>query len=405
MHRRFYPIAIGLVAGALACTDRPTPTAPPTDVPGLPATSDGEAARAERIAQLLARSLQNAEFRAYVKRQLDASPYREHKLQLQRFIQAGDRQAVRAMARENGATELTIDEAARSAAPLELYFPVAAHRVLWSGDEKVLVATAQRDGDTPVAFDLEGHRHLLSPDHPPRIPVLAVVPVETDFDRLPIRTESACPVATTFDCSPSGGTSSQPMPPGLWLTASHFNQTFEGWLKGDPEFEIHIMGQAGATDSLIRYQCAGEHAPVPYSFDQNGLDWAGTVMLFSQAQLDSYRTQHPGQAFRIVAMEDDDTACEMRVDQDRWTALMNAVGPLYRDITGARDSLTIPKLIKAAKDLQNLLAKAASWIKTNDDLIGTAIEDSVVGEYHPGFHWIVKGEGNATNGWLNLVVR
>ncbi|HUL71389.1 MAG TPA: hypothetical protein VLT17_14270 [Gemmatimonadales bacterium] len=405
MHRRFYPIAIGLVAGALACADRQTPTAPPADVSGLPATSDGEAARAERIAQLLARALQNPEFRAYVKRQLDGSPYREHKLQLQRFIQAGDRQAARAMAQQNGATELSIDEAARSAAPLELYFPVVAHRALWQGDEKLLVATAQRDGDTPVAFDLEGRRHLLNPDHPPRTPVLAVVPVETNFDRLPIRTEAACPVAETAACSPTGGTTLHDLGPGLYLTNSHFTQTFEGWLKGDPEYEVHIMGQSGASDSLIRYQCSGEHAPAPYAFDQNTLDWTGTVMLFSQTQLDSYRVQHPGQAFRIVAMEDDDTACEMRVDQDRWSALMNAVGPVYRDITGARDSLTIPKLIKAAKDLQNLLAKAASWIKTNDDLIGTAIQDSVVGEYHPGFHWIVKGEGNVTNGWFNLVVR
>ncbi len=405
MHRRFHPIAIGLVAGALACADRETPTAPPTDLPGLPVASEGEAAKAERIAQLLARSLQNPEFRAYVKRELDASPYREHKIQLQRFIQARDRQALRAMARENGATELTIDEAARAAAPLELYFPVAAHRALWTGDDKLLIATAQRDHDVPVAFDLHGGRHLLNPDRAPRTPVLAVVPVETNFDRPPIRTEAACPVAEASACSPTGGTSPHDLPPGLFLTNGHFTQTFEGWLKGDPEFEIHVMGQSGASDSLIRYQCSGEHAPGLYSFDQNTLDWTGTVMLFSQTQLDTYRTQHPGQAFRIVAMEDDDTACEMRVDQDRWTALMNAIGPVYRDITGARDTLTYRKILKAAKDLQNLLAKAASWIKTNDDLIGTAVADSVVGEYHPGFNWIVKGEANVTNGWFNLVVR
>ena len=60
-------------------------------------------------------------------------------------------------------------------------------------------------------------------------------------------------------------------------------------MKGDPEFEFHILGQAGTTDSLTDYQCAGEHAPAGYVFDQNNLDWSGSVMLFSQTQLDAYK--------------------------------------------------------------------------------------------------------------------
>jgi hypothetical protein len=45
-----------------------------------------------------------------------------------------------------------------------------------------------------------------------------------------------------------------------------------------------------------------------------------------------------------------------------------------------------------------------SFIKTNDELVGNAVEDRVVGTYYPGYNWFVKGEGNATNGWINLVM-
>ena len=58
---------------------------------------------------------------------------------------------------------------------------------------------------------------------------------------------------------------------------------FEGWLKGGPEFEVHILGQKGQTDSLTDYQCAGEKQAAPYYFDQDALDWSGSVMLLSFA--------------------------------------------------------------------------------------------------------------------------
>ena len=58
---------------------------------------------------------------------------------------------------------------------------MAAHRAAWAGGEDLLVATAREDGETPVAYDTRGHRRLLNPRTPPATPVLAVVPVETDF--------------------------------------------------------------------------------------------------------------------------------------------------------------------------------------------------------------------------------
>src|SRR5690348_17502935 len=94
-------------------------------------------------------------------------------------------------------------------------------------------------------------------------------------------------------------------------------QDFEGWLKGSPEYEIHVLGQSGSTDSLTSYQCVGEHAGAPYAFDQNALDWTGNVLVFSQTQLNNYRAAHTNQNIRLLAIEDDDDACQIRLDTNR----------------------------------------------------------------------------------------
>ena len=169
------------------------------------------------------------------------------------------------------------------------------------------------------------------------------------------------------------------------MTYAHFVQDFEGWFKGDPEFEIHILGQSGASDSLTDYQCAGEPAGGYYRFDQNSLDWSGRVLLFSQAQLNSYKTAHPNQNFRIIALEDDDTGCGIKFDSNRFKNLQNALQSQYPNLTGSKDttSSTLGRIIKRANALQKILSAAYSFITTQDDLIGNAIEDVVVGQVLP----------------------
>src|SRR5947209_1886853 len=78
---------LALVAGALACSDRPPGTAPDAP-PGEPGILS-EAARPELLARSLALALGDAAFRAHVKGELDRSPFREHKVSFQRFLAAG----------------------------------------------------------------------------------------------------------------------------------------------------------------------------------------------------------------------------------------------------------------------------------------------------------------------------
>ena len=398
MSRAHLLLACAFLVGAAACVDRPAPVATDAAPGGEPGAAPASAApRPERLARLVAGALRSADFRAYLKAQLDSSPFPEHKIQLQRFLAGPDGGALRALAEQNGTTEADVQQEAEAAIPLEVYLPVPAHRAAWIGDGNVLVATAILDREPPVAFGPDGRRSVLSPDTPPATPVIAVVPVETDFTAPPDR-------ATCLDCSGGGGGTSSSI--GLFMTKSHFDGDYEGWLRGDPEYEIHVLGQSGSTDSLTDYQCAGEHAGGPYAFDQNSNDWTGSVMLFSQTQLDGYKAAHPDQALRILALEDDDTACKIIMNKDDLNRVLRFVDSVYTKNTGGRDSTSSTgKVYKWAKVLRNIWTLVGSIIKTNDDLIGTAVEDAIVGTVYPGFNWIVKGSNNVTHGMLNLEMR
>lgn len=384
-------LIIGALAVALlsaACGDR-APLNPPQDAE-LTASPGGPPQKPEKLSRQFAQALKNPAFRAYVKAQLDASPFREHKLQFQTFLGANGGRALRYL--ETGA-ELE----AKAAIPLEIYFPVPAHRAAWTGDENVLVATAITDREAPVAFDPRGGRHVLDPVTPPETPVIALVPVETDFSTVPAR-------QTCVDCGGSGDVDPAPPPPaGLYMTKAHFVQDFEGWLKGAPEFEVHILGQQGQTDSLISYQCAGERQYGPYFFNQDNLDWSGQVLLFSKQQLDQYNTAHPGQNVRVFVVEDDDTACQIKTDPDRFQKLIAVVDSAYGRFTSGNDSSSATQSVyRYAKAIYNVWQALAHWLKSNDELVGNAVEDTIVGAFYPGYNWFVKGDNNITNGWINL---
>ena len=396
--------ALALAIALVAC-ERSEPTAGNEEtLPTVLPTSQSSAERGamDRLARKLARALADPGFRAYLKSQLDGSPFPEHKLQFQRLLLQSDRHALKEVARIAGTSEAELDGDLKDAIPLEIYFPVPSHRAVWKGGLNVLVASARGDQEAPIAYDVTGRRQVLSAERPPSTPVLSVVPVETDF----AHPTGPGAEATCSTCGgETGGTA--PVPPaGLYMTFSHFVQDFEGWFKGEPEFEYHVLGQSGASDSLRDYQCAGNAAGGYYRFDQNDLNWSGSVLLFSQTQLNNYKSAHPNQNFRIIALEDDDSGCAIKFDGSRFLKMVNTVQNQYPNLTGAKDTTSgLVKFVKRANALQKILAAAYSFITTQDDLIGNAIEDVVVGQFYPGANWIVKGESNTTQGWMKLEMR
>jgi len=419
--------AMALLALAAGCADHDPPDRPGGgDAIAGPAASQpeerpAEARQLEHQARRLARALDDPAFRQYLQAELAASPVVEHKLQFQRFLARDDRRAVEAMAAPDREDPRNVIAEADAGLAAEVYFPVPGHLERWAGGPDLLVATAIADRDVPVAFDTRGRRILLDPDTPPDTPVLAIVPQETDFDR-PGRPQGT--ICAFEECGSggggsgggagggSGGPGGTPPVQDLYLTRAQFVDTFEGWLKGNPEFELHVLGPVAGGDStaLTSYQCVGEHAPTGYFWDMNSTSWSGAAKVFTQQQMDALEQAHPGRSYLIMALEDDDTACEIKMGGERVGDLLTSLKNAYQSVIGLKDIQVVTingvtRIITAAKNGASLISALANVIKTNDDLIGMAIVDSVVGRASPVGHWAVMNGGTKLNGWLNLEMR
>ncbi|MEO8450825.1 MAG: hypothetical protein ABI647_13590 [Gemmatimonadota bacterium] len=411
--RWFWLCCLAVVAG---CADRSEvsvgtdPTAPGAidgDSPAM-VTAKLERGRHERLARRIALALRDPDFRRTVLTAFKKSPFREGKVHLQAFLEARDGVEIRRVAERAGESDHTIREDLDRAKPIELYMPVPDQRSSWDGGANVLVATGEVDADAPVAFDVNGLRTVLDPKTPPSTPVISLVRAEQDFSQPPL----ALPICV-FNCG--GGTGSGPLPSpaaaGLYLTQTKFDDTYESWIKGEPELEVHVLGQVGAGDSLTTYQCASETKAAPYYYNQNDKTWTGNVLLMSQTQINQYKQAHPNQNLRVFVVEDDDATCEIRLSGDRMKNLLNNLRVIYGDLTGGIDSLLSPggelaRIWKKASMLLVAYRAFVSLIVTQDDPLGNAIEDPVTAAAQfPGANWVIRGEGNVIHGALRLEVR
>ena len=109
---------------------------------------------------------------------------------------------------------------------------------------------------------------------------------------------------------------------------------------------------------------------------------------------------------RVFVVEDDDTSCQIKTDNSRFSSLIKAVETAYPTLTGGKDEgTTLQRYWKKATVLQKLIRAIASVLNSNDELVGNAVESTVVGVSYPGANWVVKGDNNKTNGWINLIMR
>lgn len=392
-----------LALAALACSDHPSPTA--AERAKLPDREAPAGAR-ERLAMRLAIALADPAARAELAGHLEASTAPEGKVQFQALARAEGARLINhlASAREGSLAEVLadLDEARR----LELYLPVEAHRDVWHGGADFLVATVERDGEAPVAFDAAGNRRLLDPRDPPATPVLALVPQEFDF------TGGRPHLATTCwnycgDDPPAGsssGASSGNLSRGLFMTASTIQGDHEGWLKGKPEYEYHVYGSDGKGGS-IQLACTGEHSGGPYSFDQNDSQWSGSVALLTEQDIQSYRARVPGGVVRIVVWEDDDEACVPRARENSLADLLQKIDQVYRMVTSGKVGKDLKGGLEAAKSTFDLYRTVRSWVLTGDDIVGSAVETSIGGFAPGGSNWTIKTDGARTTGWFTTMYR
>lgn len=386
-----------------------SPLSGPSETPGL--LSAAESSDLTPIARQLAAVFGDPAARSHLKAGLATSQYRERKLHLQGYLAA-----LRTSSALKSGTRTVLDSlvaASDAFGPLELYFPDQTHRSSWGGGPDFQVVGVDDEWVDPDAFPVNGSsRRTISAKVRDTRPTLVVTYAEQRFADSGI-SSAQCDPELNDGCgeggggggTSGGGTSADT---SLFMTRLKIDDSYEGWLKGSPEFEVHILGPAVGSDSLRSLQCAGEHAGGPYAFDHNDHedDWTGNVMLFSKVQLAAFKTNHPGKAFRVFLVEDDSDACELRLDGTDAFELFQTISQQWPALEGAVDStFNLVRVLKGGNALQKLISDVASFITTEDDIIGSALEDAVVGQYFNGSNWIIKGPGNATKGHMKLEMK
>ena len=378
-------------------TSPPQLERPVYSIAGIPRSEGEMRARLDRVTRHVAVALSDAGVRAYVYQQLHASPDREHKLHFDSFAFRVGSPFSSALASAAALTPVGLRAQLDSLMDLEFYMPVKEHWARWTGGPDLLVAWAIRDHETPVAYDLRGSRvALTSAEEPPATPTLGIVPRETDFSQ---PTGGARPVGG--DCGPDCATPLRPPPSGVVMTMSYIPGHYEGFLMGDPEFEVHALARKSATDTqLSDWQCAGEHAASAgsqpgvqsedYVYDQNGASWTGQVLLLGKDQVNAAQAFDSSVVYTV--WEDDNTPCRVvragsDVDaqiNDASVALTDAANAIAAYLADNRTAVLVAwRLVRDVKDFFGALQ--------NDDFVGFIVDASKAGVSHTdATHAIVR---------------
>jgi hypothetical protein len=410
-------LATALALGSVAChKDSVTSTdlvgaETPSSTPMSGVTGQ---ARLERTARRLAIALGNPELRHRVRTSLARSRHRENKLELQRLLGENGREILTKVAQETGESESQIEEDLVEAGSLEIYLPVAAHRAGWTGGEELLVATSLRDGDVPIAFDVRGRRHRLDPHSPPPVPVISLVPSETDF-----RSSAELATCTPETCPSGGGGGTVPQAPrGIYLTSANIIDLHEDWLRGSPEVEAMFMGPLTDTTKMNLIACSNESSTGSRYYDQDRNSWTGNVLIADTLQLERVRAAYPPGTpwnlvrFTVALWEDDTGRCQIATSVNSWANKLKAAAltvlggmvVLSTDWTQPIDDEAWPFIVQLPLGLLGLIGT----IGGNDDFIGNLVNRTVWNPLHPDdtvFTTQVILDGNLRNGTATIVWR
>ncbi|HEX2203326.1 MAG TPA: hypothetical protein VHG91_08510 [Longimicrobium sp.] len=303
--------AVLLAAGvSAACSDGDhTPMSPataPNPTSQLAATQ--EQATLDEIARAVALALQDQGLRERIKNDMRGSPYWEHKLDFRTYLHGKSGGILLAkMAKETGRTRDEVLALVGRVRPLEMYFPVRAHRESWTGGADLQVLGHLTSSGAPTAaYALTGASvPVPGGDVAPAMPTLAIVQRETDFSEpldlsgtqnlrdkggqsigtyvqmLPVD----CEFQSEMQSETQGGTQSTTMsvggeqyadcggggggtyvPPsttpryrstqgyGLREVMTEYKQprSLDGWFQGDPELYVEVTSHAGLPGDPFR---------------------------------------------------------------------------------------------------------------------------------------------------------
>ncbi len=227
-----------------------------------------------------------------------------------------------------------------------------------------------------MVFDISGGRlHLASAQDVPTTPVLALVPTETDFDKVLAGPQAdECQV---FGCGGGGG-GGQNYCTGIDPNEDKINicqidiasvGDYEGWLMGSPEVSIRLAllhTDVGTWQGYAPDACVNEDASAPRYLNMDNDYWAGTVFLVSDSLLKASvsATRKP----QITVWEDDNgSKCEMGLTTANGTIFQYTAGSGFLSAVRGIYGQNAGYFMAAGL---TVMAVAIAYISGNDELIG-----------------------------------
>ena len=422
--------AIAILVGSYGCADNAPDLTNPA-VREQASVAPSQSTSEERIAlttitRAVALALANDAFRAEVLTEMRNAPFREHKLELSRYLNPG---RVSRLSSASGRSTTELASALQTVRPMEFYMPVPSQRESWTGDASVLVASQLEEGEEIVAFDPKGRSVRVTETSAPSVPTLSIVPVETRFNEpldanrsqninsrggRAIGTMVSCAedpgactgtsakrnlgISKVIDCGfcgDSGGSSYGT--PGFYMTFSRLVDMGESWIKGSPEIEVHVQGQTSASYPIYGEDlaCSGEQSLLERRFNQDGVFWNGSVLIWSQTQASTYSAQFPN-GYHVMFWEDDDTACALKFDKNSLAMALTATATAVGGAALKGGWTPIGWGLIIASFLANAYS-SANWLTTNDDFLGVLVPAASHGDqwYDANFTLL---KGTAVNG-------
>lgn len=454
----FLPLSCLAAALLSGCGDQATTPVAVEASAALAPSPDPERAALDVLTRAVAMTLRNEGLRRRVHNDLRNSRWTvEHKLPFKQYLHGESGGILMAgMSASSGISRDSLRMLLATTRALEFYMPVPRHREEWTGDRNLIVASLIQDHTVPSGYDLYGSPVSLSAETAPGIPTLAIVPMETGFQRalptsrfvnagdrggnsigtfeLTMVEQEACtyPADGTIvgedgtivqPCeSESGSYGPAPSPPkGLYYTAAALRGVGEAWIKGQPEIEVHpIHGYDrdkpwGPGDGYS--ECtAGESKSGYRHFNQDSERWTGNVLVLDSAQAARYYVPsgEPRDAVKVLAVslfEDDYNECILHTNIDMENELANlligGVGMYMILGPAAFGTPSLGSKLLLATGFSYFPLRGAWWVfHTNDDYLGVAtFRHTVTNPGYEGYSHIMFREDGARNGAINLVYR
>ena len=355
---------ITLITGALgtACASEPTDTSPASEPVAIPPAGSLTVAGAvvHRIGKGLAKALNDPAVRAWVRAELNRSPYVESRIRFKQDLTRAPLtpEVTRVLANANlGATQRTD---IRGLPEIELYMPIPEHLKSWRGGADVQVAVPINRDEEYVIYSLDGSSRRSRNDHMPATATLVLATSEIDYDDQesalkggsrtgPLmraagssRPQFSLGFSTAFPISTAQHTR---------LSALRVLEEHDGFLAGTDEVEVfgamvtwfHVPGNL--FQECTRITGVGDLLKLPNSPP----DWDVYYLLNNPGRTIATAVPTVGSADKVFidAYEDDLDGCVFRRGEDdfygktdRTRAGYNILSDTYRD-SGARGHIQL----------------------------------------------------------------